>query len=179
MPSNMMQFNGRYFHNFWLHCVSYCAGCIMLHFVVELVFTDPFAGLAGNYQPKLCSSTRILMWREKSMWYPEQCALYKPLTRAPLEMGIHTLKSTVISNLKVCGLWCSDIMNLWYYKLLISRCRIMIQPTWLSWQGESGIHWQLFDLDCVGSIPAIPPKQNSCFVDHFNKLEWWCRTMIS
>jgi hypothetical protein len=25
---------------------------------------------------------------------------------------------------------------------------------WLSWQGESGI--QAFDLDCVGSIPAIP-----------------------
>jgi hypothetical protein len=24
---------------------------------------------------------------------------------------------------------------------------------------------------CVGSIPAIPPTQMTCFVDHFNKLE--------
>jgi hypothetical protein len=30
---------------------------------------------------------------------------------------------------------------------------------------------QPFDLDGVGSIPAIPPTQITCFVDHFNNLE--------
>jgi hypothetical protein len=29
-------------------------------------------------------------------------------------------------------------------------------PPWLSWQGESGV--QSFDLDGVGSIPAIPRR---------------------
>ena len=32
---------------------------------------------------------------------------------------------------------------------------------------ETGV--QSFDLDCVGSIPTIPPMQITCFVDHFNK----------
>jgi hypothetical protein len=36
-------------------------------------------------------------------------------------------------------------------------------------QGESGA--LSFDLDGVGSIPAIPPAQITCFVDHINKLE--------
>ncbi len=44
-----------------------------------------------------------------------------------------------------------------------------IPPPCPSWQGESRV--QSFDLDCVGSIPAIPPTQFTCFVDHFNKLE--------
>jgi hypothetical protein len=39
---------------------------------------------------------------------------------------------------------------------------------WTSWQGESGV--QSFDLDGVGSIPAIPPTQFTCFIDEFNKL---------
>ncbi len=43
-----------------------------------------------------------------------------------------------------------------------------IPPPWPSWQGESGV--QSFDLDGVGSIPAIPPTQFTCFVDEFNKL---------
>jgi hypothetical protein len=30
---------------------------------------------------------------------------------------------------------------------------------------------QSFDLDGVGSISAIPPRQITCFVEHFNKLE--------
>ncbi len=30
---------------------------------------------------------------------------------------------------------------------------------------------QSFGLDGVGSIPAIPPTQNTCLVDNFNKVE--------
>jgi hypothetical protein len=41
-------------------------------------------------------------------------------------------------------------------------------PPWPSWQGESGV--QSFDLDGVGSIPAIPPTQFTCFIDEFNRL---------
>ncbi len=41
-------------------------------------------------------------------------------------------------------------------------------PPWPSWQGESGV--QSFDLDGVGSIPAISPTQFTCFIDEFNKL---------
>ncbi len=37
-----------------------------------------------------------------------------------------------------------------------------------SWQGESGV--QSFDLDGLGSIPAIPLTQFTCFIDEFNKL---------
>jgi hypothetical protein len=40
---------------------------------------------------------------------------------------------------------------------------------WLGWQGESGA--QSFGLDGVGSIPAIPPTQITCFVDRLNKKE--------
>jgi hypothetical protein len=43
-----------------------------------------------------------------------------------------------------------------------------IPPPWPSWQGESGV--RSFDLDGVGSIPAIPPTQFTCFIDEFNKL---------
>jgi hypothetical protein len=42
-------------------------------------------------------------------------------------------------------------------------------PPWLSWQGKSSV--QSFDLDSMGSMPAIPPTQMTCFVDHYNKLE--------
>ncbi len=44
----------------------------------------------------------------------------------------------------------------------------LLPPPRLSLQGESRV--QLFDLDGVGSIPAIPPTQITCFVHHFNKL---------
>jgi hypothetical protein len=56
-----MQFDGRYVLNLWLHYVSYFAGFIMFHTVVELVFTGYCAWPAGNYQIKLCSSTRTLI----------------------------------------------------------------------------------------------------------------------
>ncbi len=36
-------------------------------------------------------------------------------------------------------------------------------------QGESQV--QSIDLGGVGSMPAIPPTQIICFVDHFNELE--------
>jgi hypothetical protein len=41
-------------------------------------------------------------------------------------------------------------------------------PPWPSRQGESGV--QSSDLDGVGSNPAIPPMQFTCFIDEFNKL---------
>ncbi len=49
-----------------------------------------------------------------------------------------------------------------------NACLDIVQPLWPSWQGESGV--QSFDLDGVGSIPAIPPTQFTCFIDEFNKL---------
>ncbi len=39
------------------------------------------------------------------------------------------------------------------------------------WKGESWV--QSFDLDCVGSISAIPPTLFTCFIEEFNKLAWW------
>jgi hypothetical protein len=45
---------------------------------------------------------------------------------------------------------------------------VVAPPPYPSWQGESGV--QSFDLDGVGSIPAIPPTQFTCCIDEFNKL---------
>jgi hypothetical protein len=45
---------------------------------------------------------------------------------------------------------------------------VILPPPWPSWHGKSGV--QSFDLDGVGSIPAILPTQFTCFIDEFNKL---------
>ncbi len=51
----------------------------------------------------------------------------------------------------------------------LARRRSMRASPWLfSWQGESGV--QSLDLDGVGSIPAIPPTQITCFLMRLNQL---------
>ena len=44
-------------------------------------------------------------------------------------------------------------------------------------QSESGV--QSYDLDGVGSIPAIPQRRLPAFVDHFNKQECFLFLLIT
>ncbi len=44
-------------------------------------------------------------------------------------------------------------------------------------QASGGV--QSFDLDGMGTIPAIPPVQFTCFIDEFNKLAWYRRVAVA
>jgi hypothetical protein len=54
--------------------------------------------------------------------------------------------------------------------LLLNTLKYMSSPLGLvgkTKEGSSRLTWTA----SVGSIPSIPPTQNTCFVDHFNILE--------
>jgi hypothetical protein len=60
-----------------------------------------------------------------------------------------------------------------YAKQPIHDCKLGASRRWPGFEGITLSHAeeiQSFDLDCVGSIPAIPPTQFTCFIDEFNKL---------
>ncbi len=88
------------------------------------------------------------------------------------EQLYHCLDCSITACAQVLLCWSLCWLEAQRWHMTHVSCGFILTP-WLIRQGESRV--QLFDLDSVGSIPAIPSTPITCFVEHFNKLGWlWC-----